>query len=84
MNIFNIFDDYEKKYHNWLQDKNVKSWYHPNQIVGAYQGSGIEKGLLSTRDTYGVKNHVIYLVNLLYINYQEHKDGLALQDKLLT
>ena len=51
MNIFNIFDDYEKKYHNWLQDKNVKSWYHPNQIVGAYQGSGIEKGLLSTRDT---------------------------------
>ena len=51
MNIFNIFDDYEKKYHNWLQDKNVKSWYHPNQIVGAYQGSGIEQGLLSTRDT---------------------------------
>ncbi len=38
MNIFNIFDDYEKKYHNWLQDKNVKSWYHPNQITPGLLG----------------------------------------------
>jgi hypothetical protein len=50
MNVFNIFDDYEKKYHNWLNDKNVKSWYHPNQITGSFQGSKLESGLLSTRD----------------------------------
>ena len=50
MNIFNIFDDYEKKYQSWLRNKDVKSWYHPNQMIGAYQGSGIEKGLLNVQD----------------------------------
>ena len=45
-NIWSLFEDYEKKYHSWLQDKNVQSWYHPNQIVKSYQGSGIDQGLL--------------------------------------
>jgi hypothetical protein len=51
MNIFDIYQDYEQKYFNWLGDKTNKSWYHPEQIKKSYYKTGIDEGLLSTKQS---------------------------------
>ena len=51
MNIFDIYQDYEQKYFNWLGDKTNKSWYHPEQIKKSYYKTGIDEGLLSAKQS---------------------------------